>query len=348
MPRTPSDPPRSASKIVVLLLIACAATVAPAAARHKDRKNADGQTTLHTPDAILKIVEKSSLTYEIDIDDSLQASALDNPRVLSNQLLLRQTGDDLDLVALDLSKKGREALDAGEEAYTNEEYALALERFKEVLEIDPGYVRALTLIGDVYYARGEDERARDYFQQAIDRNFADFDAHRFLADTLWRLGEKGSAIEQITIAHLLNVNHKGVKEALLELRDQIGRPWKDWDYSPRVSITREGKKIKVMAHEDWLGYALVKAVWAYEPGFVESAAGPDASKSLINVQEEKEALLAVLGGPKAPQQIVRIVDDGYVNEFLYYEVLAPRAPAAIVLLPRELFMRLVQYVNTYH
>ncbi len=60
------------------------------------------------------------------------------------------------------------------------------------------------------------------------------------------------------------------------------------------------------------------------------------------------ALLAVLNTPKAPQQLARIVEDGFVNELLYYEVLARRAPATIVLLPRGLFMRLVQYVNTYH
>ncbi len=66
------------------------------------------------------------------------------------------------------------------------------------------------------------------------------------------------------------------------------------------------------------------------------------------MEGEKEALLAWLRGPKSPQQIARIVDNGFANEFISYEVLAPRAPAAIVLLPRDLFMRIVRYVDTYH
>ncbi len=336
---------RSACSVATLLLVAGAALTGPALARHKEPK---GNAELHTPDQVLKIMEKSSLAYEIGVDNALRPPALEDPRVLSNRLFLRQDGENLDLVALSLSKEAGEILEAGEDAYNKKDYDLALERYDKVLEMEPGFVHALTLIGDVHYARGEYEQARDFFQKAIDRNFADYDAHWFLADTLWRLGDKGQAIEQITIAHLLNVNHETLRKALLQLRDQIGRPWRDWDYAPRFSLGRDGKKVKVTAHEDWLGYAIVKAVWAYEPGYAEGMAGPDYSKNVITMEEEKEALLAVLNTPKAPQQLARIVDDGFVNEFLYYEVLARRTPATIVLLPRELFMRLVQYVNTYH
>jgi tetratricopeptide (TPR) repeat protein len=341
------------------LLIAAALTApGPVSARHKEKKVKPGKMeeapaegskpSLHTPDEIYKIMEKSSLTYEIDIKESLPPPAAESPRVLSSELLLTQQGDDLQLVAMTPSAGAREALDAAEQAFEKKEYASAIEGYRKVLEIDPSFVHALTLLGDVYYSRAEYDQAAESFQKAIDRNFADYDAHWFLADTEWKLGNKAQAIEEITIAHLLNVNHEKLKQALLRLRDEIGRPWKDWDYSPRFTLSRDGGKIKVVAQEGWIGYALVKAVWAYEPGYAESAAGPDYGKNAMTDQEEKEALLAVLNDPKSPQQLSRIVDDGYVNEFLYYEVLARGHPAAIVLLPRELFMRVVHYVDTYH
>jgi len=347
-------------RFLVAALVIAAALIAPGTvfARHKDRKEKPAKPeetpavgsnpSLHTPAEIYTIMKKSSLTYQIDIKDSLPAPEAESPRVLSSQLLLTQKGDDQQLIAMTPSSAAHEVLDAADQAYEKKEYASAIEGYKKALEIDPDFVHTLTLLGDVYYARAEYDQAEESFQKAIDRNFADYDAHWFLADTEWKLGNKAQAIEEITIAHLLNVNHDKVKKSLLRLRDEIGRPWKEWDYVPRFALSRDGGTIKVEAQEGWIGYALVKAVWAFEPGYAESVAGPDYKKNAMTDQEEKEALLAVLNDPKSPQQLMRIVDDGYVNEFLYYEVLARSHPAAIVMLPRDLFMRVVHYVDTYH
>lgn len=333
------------------ILLVCALAALPVAARARHTDEGKGQETgskLHTPDEILAIMEKSSIRYEIAIDNTLPEPAPESPRVLSSQQVLKEGKDGYDLTVQTISKEATGFLESGEAAFKKGDYDAALVSFKKVLEIDPDYSYAFTLIGDVFYDKGDYEQARSRFREAIDRNFADYDAHWFLADADWKLDDKSQAIQEMTIAHLLNVNHKTMKSVLLQYRDQIGRPWKDWDYSPRIALRRDGKKVEVKAQEDWIGYAMVRAVWEYEPGYAESVAGPDYKQKIINMAEEKEALLAVLSGPKSPQQIARIVDNGFVDEFIYYEVLGRRAPAALVLLPRDLFMRLVQYVDTYH
>ena len=48
------------------------------------------------------------------------------------------------------------------------------------------------------------------------------------------------------------------------------------------------------------------------------------------------------------KHIEKIINGGYANEFIYYELRARRAPEAVVMLPRKVFMRLVDYVDTFH
>jgi hypothetical protein len=92
----------------------------------------------------------------------------------------------------------------------------------------------------------------------------------------------------------------------------------------------------------------VKAVWKYEPGYAEGIAGPDTASNLITMEEEKEALIAYLAQEHPLPILNTIVEDGFTNEFLYYEEMAPKAPSALVLLPREIFMRVVDYIDKYH
>jgi hypothetical protein len=126
------------------------------------------------------------------------------------------------------------------------------------------------------------------------------------------------------------------------------RPWKDWQYSPRYSLAQDGKKVKIQAPVEWVVYASVKAVWKYEPGYAERQAGPDYASRLITLEEEKEALAAYLSQEHPLPNLMPIVDDGFTDEFLYYEVLAPKAPGALLLLPREIFLRVAEYVDKYH
>jgi tetratricopeptide (TPR) repeat protein len=305
---------------------------------------------LHTFAEIMKIMEDSKLTYELGSDEDLPPPpATEPPKGLWDQAWLMEKGDGgYSLTSFTLSDPARQKLAEAEKAYEAKDYDLALKGYEEVRKLQPDYHKILTLIGDVYYSKEGYETARSYYEEAIQKNFADYQAHWFLADALWKLGDKKAAIRQITIAHLLNVGHANIKKAMLGYRDKTGHPWKDWQFSPRYSLEQDGKKVKIRCPLEWLTYASVKAVWKYEPGYAERMAGPDYAKQLLVDEEEKEALVAYLSQDKPLPIVSTILDEGFINEFLYYEILAPKAPTAMVMFPRESFMRIVEYIDRYH
>jgi tetratricopeptide (TPR) repeat protein len=304
---------------------------------------------LHTFDKIAKIMEDSKLVYELGVDENLPAQAIESSRGLSDQAYLQEGKDgSYTLTHFTLSEEATKKLKQGEEAFQAKDYDLALKLYDEVRSLQPEYDHVFTVIGDVHYMKGDYPKARDCYQKAIEHNFADYQAHWFLADAYWQLGEKKAAIEQITAAHLLNVNHAEIKKALLRYRDKSGRPWKEWRFSPRYVLSRDGDKVKVVSGKDWVAYAAVKAVWKYEPKYAASMVGPDYENRPIIMEEEKEALIAYLSQKEPMKEVRAILDGGYISEFIYYEQLAPKASTAMVLFPRESFNRIIEYIDKYH
>jgi hypothetical protein len=74
------------------------------------------------------------------------------------------------------------------------------------------------------------------------------------------------------------------------------------------------------------------------------------NQAMLNpcLAEEQEAILALLAFNNELENINEIIEKGFLSEFLTYEVLAKKDPSALVLMPREKFMRLVEYVNSFH
>jgi tetratricopeptide (TPR) repeat protein len=173
---------------------------------------------LHTPAEIMKIMEESKLTYEIG-EDSLLA-AVDSPEVLSNQMYLREKTHGHSLEMLSLSDGARPVYDQAEAAFNAGEFGKAITLYREVLSIQPEYVHSVTLIGDAFFSMGQFDSARAYFSRSIEQNFADYEAHWFLADTYKKLGKNEAALQEATIAHLLNVNHANLQKAIRYYRER--------------------------------------------------------------------------------------------------------------------------------
>ena len=331
-----------------ILLLALSMLLAQTNAAFAHPSESKKTPELHEPAEIMKIMEDSTLTYELGSGDDLSPAQIESPRVLSDQMLLLEEGGGYSLTYYSLPEDARALLESAENAYDAKDYEEALKRYAQLKEKQPAYWHVSVLIGDTYYAMGDYDKAQSAFKEAIKHNFADYQAHWFLGDTQWRRGDQTGAIRSLTTAHLLNVNHKTVREKLLSYRTKAGRPWKAWTYEPRYALKKEGNTIKVTFAKEWLGYAIVKAVWAFEPGYAHDMVGPDYEKNVITMPEEKEALIATIATNHELKHIEKIIDDGYADEFIYYELLARKAPDAIVLFPREMFDRLVDYVDTHH
>lgn len=312
--------------------------------------NVDGETSLHTPAEIVELLETSSLVYEIGILET-PLDQEDEPAVLAPHLYVKTTPNGVEIAHYVLSTAAEIALERGEDAFEEKKYAEALAQYRIVQQLEPEYASILTLIGDVLYVQQQYARAIAYFEQAIARNFIDYQAHWFLADAQWAQGARESALHHITIAHVLNINHPQIRQRLIAYREQAGTPWKSWQFSPQYTLKKEQEKVQIWSTEEWLGYALVKALWAYEPGYAKAMGEPDYEKQVVCMLAEKEALVSLLtqhDRTDSFRHIHPIIQDGFVHELIWYELIAPKVPDALLLLPNESFMRVIDYVERYH
>ena len=309
---------------------------------------------IHSPKEILELMEKSKLTYKIGNLKEEQLPPAEKPQQLSNQLHLYKTETGFAISEYELSPEAKIVLQKGEDFYAAGDYEAALKQYQDLYKLMPEYSQSLVLMGDIYYNMKQYDQAKAMLNKAIEMNFVSYNAHWFLADAEWELGNKEAAMQEITIAHLLNVGHESLRKKMLSYRRVMMRDWKDWDYLPKYHLSQKGNEISVDMDIEWLGYALVKALWKYEPGYAEKMSGKEYATQVVDFSEEKEALLSVLVPNEDNEknlrwtQINKIAKDGYVKEFIIYEIASRKAPLALVLLPREQFMRLVTYVNTYH
>lgn len=299
----------------------------------------------------MEILGASKIQYEIRADYEPSNAVVDTPFVLPPTWMLKSSDRGISLVELQGSPESVKLFADAEMAFRSEDYENAIADCRKCIALQPDYFPALRLIGDTYYHMGMLDSAIAAFKQAIDLNFADYDSHWFLADTYTKAGQKDSALREITTAFLLNVNHKHLNAVVRAYRKNYGRPWKEWDFRPLYTLTGEGNHVTVCAATNWLGYALVKAAWKYEPGYAESVTGGksgDRNKNVINWPEEKEALVALMTDPEFKERFQPIIEEGYFQEFVLFEIAAKKAPAMMPLLPRESFNRIIEYVEKFH
>lgn len=302
---------------------------------------------LHQPAEMMKLIEASKLEYKVVRLKEKISPEIPGP-VLGSELWLKNEGGRQSLKRYVVPSAVTSYLKNAERAFHNQQYDEAVRLYGEVAKLWPDFAHVHVLIGDAYYKKGEYRQAKASFERAIQMNFIDYEAHWFLADTLWRMGERTRALEEITLGHLLNVNHQEMKNVLRGYRGELGQPWKDWEFVPQYRISAKGNEITVETNPDWVGYALVKAYWKYEPGYAEKMVGPEYHKQLICSTEEKEALLALLTRPGLFANLEKIIKDGFLKEMLLYEIVARRAPSAIIMLPPKDLSKIVTYCGRYH
>jgi hypothetical protein len=106
--------------------------------------------------------------------------------------------------------------------------------------------------------------------------------------------------------------------------------------------------VYVTADVDWIGYAMVKAVWKYEPKYAIKMLGFDPTGSTYVMQEEREGVIAALTTNKKLGFLSPVIDQGYLDDFIMYDIVAPRYPQEIAILSKEQILRLVGYVDKFH
>ena len=177
-------------------------------------------------------------------------------------------------------------------------------------------------------------------------------AHWFLADAYFATGDLNNAVDEITIASILNRNNHRIKDAMNRIYKKAKLNTKDWSFTPQMIIKKESdSSIKIAMNDKWIGYAMPKALWLYEPGYKASMGVPENEYSTL---EDKECLVDLLvtltnsgkNYKNDPQLSVlkKATDQGYFHEYLMYEVVLPDKPFVAFQLPKESIVKMKEYI----
>lgn len=302
---------------------------------------------LISPDEIIKTMVDSKVSYDLEVVDGIENNDNQDLPTLNDQLYL-QVGDSATyLMQYKLSEEGGKFYNLAEEAYKAGDYDKAIGLYRKITETDKDFHKVHVFIGDMYYMKKDYDSAKYYFRLAIEKNPIDYSAHWFLSDTYAKTGDKEEALKEITIAHLLNRNHKSIFEKLKQYREDADKDWKEWEVAPQCSTYMKDKKAVIKTTGKWLGYACAEALWKFEPGFSERACGKKYDGNNAIYEKEAGCLFANLK-PKDNDEMMTIVKDGYFQQMVWYEVLSKKTPGALLLMPKDFFAGLIEYVNKYH
>jgi tetratricopeptide (TPR) repeat protein len=244
------------------------------------------------------------------------------------------------------------AVNDAESLFAAGEYDMALDEYRAIWRQAPEYVTTLTVMGNAFYAMGRYDSALAYFRAAIDSNFIDYHAHWFLADALMILGDTAAAVDELTLAHVLNACHRSLFLRLVQVREQIGRPWARWSFQPRYRDKVAADTVHLYLATGWIAYGLIKAALMHEPGVFESATAAWRGKKARETAVEEIAIHYWIGSPDSDSALAsrvrQIRDEGELATMIWYEIFARNNPRCVWALPRPAIEQLVQYVRRYH
>ncbi len=310
---------------------------------------------IHTPAEIINIMEKSKVSYEIEMLD-LKLECADYTEKLNYHDKYRiETDSGLFTYSYSPNSLAKPYFDKAEQYYNEGKNDFAFTNYQLALKADSGLYLVMTYIGQLYEHNNDYENAIEWYKKAISKNYIDYMAHWFLADALVKRNDLQGAVDHIVIAHILNRNNPRIKDALFRILHAADYTTDDWCFNPQIELSKiSDNKVSVKFDSKWTGYAVAKAVWAFEPGYSRSMGVEPGHYSTI---EDKECLISLLMGlesskakiKKDAQLVVlkKAAEDGYINEYIMYEIMLPPNPDVVNQLSKETIMRISDYLLKY-
>lgn len=305
---------------------------------------------IHPPAEIFEMLEKSTLNYELNTLDE-EILAKDQTFNLNSADFYRKSDNSsLKTIKIELSSEAFKIKEEAEKYFEQKDYTKAREFYEKVLKIHPEYSKILTYIGQTYLSEGQEKKAVEYFKKAIENNYIDYMAHWFLGKYYLKKNQLVKALDEIVIAHILNRNHKLILDDLVKVLQKSGYTYENWTFTPQIKISSNDQKlVKVDYKKEWLGYALVKALWKYEPNYKESMG---VASNELSMLEEREALFNLYAGNvdnKILKQtpfitLVNSLDHKQLDEFILYEIFIVENPFIAYQFPEEIISNIKNYI----
>ena len=312
---------------------------------------------MHKPDDLYKITHGSTLVYTVNkLSENVPDKDYSGLHNEANVIKI-DTGGKIIMTPILVSKAADSAWYAAENAFTEDkDYAGARQFYKTVLELQPDYYPASVQIGKSFEAEQNYEKAETAYKQAIAKNFIDYQSHWLLADAYHKDARYDEAVNEITLASILNRNDTAIISDMKEIYLDAHLKFDYWVFTPQYKISKKSgsREINIMTKPDWEGYATAKAIWKYEPGYAESQGEKPGVPSIL---EEKECLLNLLADQDKhidaelikPINVIKVSQDlKLLDGFIYYEDLLPSNPALMYQLPISVIKNIKNYVVLGH
>jgi len=307
---------------------------------------------IHTTDEILKLITNSKLGYEINKLDK-PVVCKDYSKTLNFNNAYRVVNDSgITTSGYNVNVLSEPALQKAESYFQAKDYENALIAYKTTLKSDSSLYFVMTYIGQMYEKKREHEKAIYWYKKAISKNYIDYMAHWFLADNYNSSNNLKNSIDEIVIARILNRNNNRIKKSMNSIFMTAKRDTLDWYFNPQIDINKKNDSIvRVDVEDKWIGYAMAKALWLFEPGYSESMGVLKGQHSTL---EDRECLMAlIIAQVNAKTKInndpqLRILKEAaekdMLDEYIMYEIILPKTPGYAFQLPEKTILGIKDYI----
>lgn len=306
---------------------------------------------LHTPAEMMKIMEDSKLSYSL-MTLTEKKSCPDRSDNVLNHNYYRVMEDSVMVTrSFSLKPDAEPWYEKAEAHFAAKAFDSARFCYEKVLEVDPAFTKAMTYVAQMYGILGNLDQSAEWYRRAIQANYIDYLAHWMIADIYTMQDRIPEAVDEITIASVLNRNNPRLRKKQFEIYEKAKLSGEDWCFNPQMELSWDEDKITIGFDEAWIGYALPKAVWAFEPGYRKSMGEGDSEFSMLEERECLYNLLIAMDNAKIKTKnypdlamLKKTVDAGFFSEYILYEILLPQYPMTANQLPEEVILGIKDYV----
>ena len=297
----------------------------------------------------MEIIKESKTLYSLKYLDK-PIPVPDRSRLINYPVYREKNGDSYDVKAIKATGEAKKLLDKAENYFGSHQYAKARDAYTLALQEDPKLYSAITYIGQTYGIEKNWDKAELWYKKAIEANYVDFLAHWLLADVYKIKGQKEKALDEISIAKVLNRNNPRLEALRKEIYGLNGLNIKNWTFNPQVRMSRDSVtgNVNIVADSIWSYYAFVQAAWFYEPVYKAKA-----KKSSMPQAMYRECLMGFLPfiGDKALvdsvdvlKRLVKVIEADKLDEFVFYDMLLLDYPTASFQLDKKQIEGLKDYL----
>jgi len=244
------------------------------------------------PAEYLKILSESKLQYNIGSQPSKTPAELPACPRRDESMRVVQSGAEKKLARWPLKMEIVPLLSEGEKLFDAEKFDEAAAKYAAAIEKDPESATAYLFYGDTFLMGADDPAsALVQYQKAIALDPTLPRPHFFASTAYLQLGRKADAREEIVRALTYSPSYESIWKLARQNPQLWGnKPVTRYPFEPPQGYLGvkgpNGIDVYAGANNEWLGYALCKAVWANEDRF---KAGHHAGQ--WSLEEERACVL---------------------------------------------------------